>query len=89
MLTGKEVDNAICNVFGYLDTINLMPYITQYKGKDIRDLMSKLELEFPYTDKYSETLFDAIAQEEFMDYLNEKYNLKLREITISHTYINI
>ena len=89
MLMEKDCNNAINNVFSYLDTLDLNPYINTFKNKKVEDLMDKLEVIFPYKDGFSETLFDAIAEDEFVDYLNKKYNLDIREETISCHYIRL
>ena len=79
MPSGKEVDKAISNVFQFLNLLDLMPCIKSFENKTIRDLMDSLENEFPYKDEYSATLFDAVAEDEFVDYINKKYNLNIRE----------
>ncbi len=89
MLIGKEIDEALNNVFDYLNTIDLMPYIIKFKNKDIKELMDWLDENFPYKDKYSVDLFDTVSSDEFVDYLNKRYNLKIKETTISFYYITI
>ena len=86
-LIGEEVDKAINNVFNYLNTIDLLPYLKEFKYKDVHDMMDKLEEDYSYNDEYSETLFDAMGEDEFVDYLNSKYNLNIREHTVSYYYI--
>ena len=75
----KEIDGAMSNVFSYLNTIELMPYIIDFTGQDIYSLMDKLEEVFPYKDEYSEALFDVIGNDELGDYLNNRYGLQIRE----------
>jgi hypothetical protein len=86
-LVGEEVDIAINNVFKYLDTIDLSSYLKEFKYKTIRDMMDKLEEDISYDDDYSNTLFDAVAEDEFVNYLNNKYNLRIQEETVSYYYI--
>ena len=75
----KEIDESMCNVFNYLNTIDLMPYIMKFTGEDIFSLMGELEEVFPYKDEYSETLFDMVGNYEFGDYLNNRYGFRIRE----------
>lgn len=82
-----EIDENIKNVFGYLDTIDLSEYINKYKNKTVRELMNTLNNEFPYVDKYSVTLFDGVAEDEFVEYLNGKYHLNIRESVTINYYI--
>jgi len=42
MIIGKEINIAINNVFSYLDTLDLTPYIKQFKDEEVSDLMNKL-----------------------------------------------
>ena len=69
-LNYEQCKETMNNVFGYLDTINLLPYLDSFKCSTVRDMMDKLEKDYPFKDKYSETLFDAIAEDEFVDYFN-------------------
>jgi len=88
-MNGSEVCKAIANVFKFLDSLDLMPYIKEFEYKEIHDLMDKLEETFPYEDGYSKTLFDAIGDDEFVDYLNNKYNLNIREQEVINYYIRL
>lgn len=83
----KEVQEALNNVFSYLDTIDLRSYLIAFKKKTVRDMMDKLREDFPYKDKYSDELFDVVTEEEFVDYLNEKYNTNIKETVIIRFYI--
>jgi hypothetical protein len=85
-LSWKDADMTIKKVFKYLDTIDLQPYIDKYKGKDLYDLMEKLEEKYEYNDEFSETLFDYIKASEFADYLNERYNLNIKETEVIKHY---
>jgi len=86
-ISWKQADMTIKKVFKYLDAIDLQPYITEFKDKDLYDLMEKLEETYDYKDEFSETLFDYIKASEFADYLNEKYNLNIKETdVIKHYY---
>jgi len=86
-ISGEECDKAIANVFKYLDGIDLMPYINKFKYRKLDELMAELSRIFPYEDEYSTTLFDAIAEDEFVDYLNKKYDVTISEETISYYFI--
>lgn len=77
------------NVFRYLNTIELKSYLKDFEDKTIKDLMDKLELDFPYEDEHSESLFDSVAEDEFVDYLNERYNLNIKETIVSYYYIRL
>jgi len=87
ILVGDDIDKAINSVFSYLDTIDLSSYLSEFKYRTVRELMDKLDGDYPYEDEYSVMLFDAIAEDEFTDYLNLKYHTKIREETISYYYI--
>ncbi len=86
-LNRNQVKKAINNVTNYLDTINLLPYLKEFKNKTVRDMMDKLEENISYKDEYSVTLFDCIGEDEFVDYLNKRYNLNIEETTVSYYYI--
>jgi hypothetical protein len=87
MLVGKEIDIEINKVFSYLDTLDLLHTVNEFKNKKLYDLMTKLEELYPYNNGCSVTLFDVISEDEFADYLNKKYNLRIMEETISYYYI--
>lgn len=84
---GEDLDVALQNIFTFLDTINLSVYIEQYKGKDIHELMRYLSSIYEYKDEYSDSLFDVVAVDEFVEYLNNTYNLKIRESVTINYYI--
>lgn len=86
-LKWEQVKKVINNVTDYLNTIDLIPYLEKFKGKTVKDMMDKLEEEYPYTDEYSEILFDVISEEDFADYLNNRYGLNIRETTVTYYYI--
>ena len=77
----RETDKATNNVFTYLDTVDLIPYMIEFEDKNIYLLMRRLEEVFSYKDEYSETLLDVIDSYEFGDYLNNRYGLCAREET--------
>lgn len=81
-------DAAINNVFTFLDTIDLKPYLNQFKNKTIKELMDKLESDYPYTDDSSESLFDYVSEDEFIYYLIEKYKIKIKEHIEVKNYIS-
>jgi hypothetical protein len=41
MLTGAEISKATGNVYRYLDTIDLLPFVQAFKGKTVHDLMNQ------------------------------------------------
>jgi len=87
-LNSKEVDEVLDNVFTYLNKIDIKPYIKKFNDKPIDDLMKALEIDFPYKDKYVESLFDAVAEDEFIGYLRKRYkNIYTQESTITYLYI--
>lgn len=86
-LNSKQFHEALNNVFKFLDNIDLRPYIIQFKHETVYDLMEVLNKNYPYKDQYSEFLFDAVNESEFVDYLNERYGLNIRETTVSYYYI--
>lgn len=87
LLNMEQVDEALQLAFKYLDTIDLSPYLKRFKRKTIRDLINILDQDYPYDDKYSECLFDCITEDEFVQYLNQKYNLNIKKTMISYYYI--
>ncbi|WP_297419361.1 hypothetical protein [Clostridium sp.] len=88
-LNCKQVEITQKNVFDYLDTIDLLPYLRKFNNKNIYYLMDKLEELFPFKDEYSESLFDAMGSDEFVEYLNNKYNLNIHEEVVCSYYIRI
>lgn len=83
----EQVDESLKLVFKYLDTIDLLPYLKKFKRKTVRDMIEELDQKYPYIDKYSKSLFDGVAEDEFVEYLNQRYNLDIRETTVSYYYI--
>lgn len=83
----EDLDIALKNIFKFLDTIDLTLSIEKYKGKDIRQLMKYLSSKYNYKDEYSESLFDIVAEDEFVEYINNKYNLNIRESVTINYYI--
>jgi hypothetical protein len=73
-------DKALNNTIKFLDSIDLAPYINEYKGGRLYDLMDKLELDFKFKDEYSESLFDCMSENEFIHYLNKKYKCRCEEV---------
>ena len=43
-ISGEELDIVLKNTFTFLDEIDLKPYIKEYTGRDIRELMKYLSL---------------------------------------------
>jgi len=88
-ISWNEVGMTTKKVFKYLDSIDLLPYINEFKEKDLYDLMEKLEEIYDYKDEFSETLFDYIKVSEFAEYLNKRYNLNIKETEIISSYYYI
>lgn len=80
-------DKNIARVFTFLDTKDLSKFLDKYKGHEVRELMDTLELLFPYKDEKSSSLFDYVAEDEFIMYIGEKYNTRVREQTTVKNYI--
>lgn len=87
MISGDDLNKAMKNVFNFLDTFDLTEYIIEYKNKTVRELMVKLSDEYCYSDEYSSSLFDIISEDEFVEYLNNKYGLNIKETVIIRYYI--
>lgn len=49
--------------------------------------MDYLEIHQNYTKDGCESLFDYMSEDEFVEYLNKKYNLKIKETIVSYHYI--
>lgn len=81
-------NEVINNVFRFLDSIDLTNYLKEFKKRTVQELMDKLETDYPYSDEYSETLFDSVNEIEFVEYLNTRYNLQIKEKLISYYYID-
>ncbi|MFC0903924.1 hypothetical protein ACFHWD_04360 [Clostridium sp. MT-14] len=81
-------DRNIQNVYNYLDTISLDKYLKKYNNKSIYELMEILEHDYVYQDKYSTSLFDYVAEDEFIYYLRKRYlDIKIHEdIQITHYF---
>lgn len=90
-ISGEDLNLALKRVFDYIDTLPLEEYIERYKGtkKSIRDLMDELSEKYPYEDtKYKiDGLFDVVAEDEFIDFLEKKFNLKIYEKVTIENYI--
>jgi hypothetical protein len=86
-LDSEQVNEALKFVFDYLDKINLSFYLEKFKYKTVREMMDKLNEDYPYNDIYSSYLFDVVAEDEFVSYLKKKYNLNIRETTVTYYYI--
>lgn len=85
----QDINKTIANVFKFLDTIELKDYLAKYKNtnKTIQDLMDELSEEYPYKDIEVNGLFDAIAEDEFIDYLKDRYSIRIYESVIVNNYI--
>ena len=88
-MNGKEYEITKNNVYKFLDKLDLTPYIKEFNNENIDNLMDKLEGMCSFNDGYSETLFDAIGIEGFIDYLNEKYKITISEETVTRYYISL
>lgn len=80
-MNNKEIEEAINNVYNFLDKIDLKPYIKEYKGKNIKSMMDRLEELYMYIDKYSISLFDSVTIDEFIIYLEDRYNVNIETST--------
>ena len=76
-MNNEEINVAIKNVYSFLDKIDLKPYIKEYKSKNIREMMDKLEEAYIYVDNYSVSLFDTVSVDEFVIYLENRYDMKV------------
>ena len=70
----KETNEAVKNVYSFLDKIDLKPYINDYKSKNIVEMMDRLEELYFYRDNYSLSLFDTVSVDEFIIYLENRYD---------------
>lgn len=70
----EETREAVKNVYSFLDKIDLRPYIKEYKSKNIIEMMDRLEELYFYRDDYSLSLFDAVSVDEFIIYLENRYD---------------
>lgn len=70
----EETREAVKNVYSFLDKIDLRPYIKEYKSKNIIEMMDRLEELYFYRDNYSLSLFDAVSVDEFIIYLENRYD---------------
>lgn len=86
-LNKDEERKAIMKIIVYLDKINLLPYLERFKGKTVRNMMDKLEKDYPYKDKYSKSLFNVFNENNFVYYLNTTYKLNLEETTVTGYFI--
>ena len=67
--------------YSILDSIDLVPYIKGHVNKDIHYLMHDLELEYDNSEQTNNELlqgclFNVIGPEEFIDYLEKRYEGK-------------
>ena len=72
-----------------LDSIDLVPYIKKWVDDDVRCLIDELELEYDNSEQTDNELlqgclFNVIGPEEFIDYLEKRYEGKFTtyEVTI-------
>lgn len=74
-------EEARHNVFKFLDTKELIYDISkaQEHHYSVHELMDYLEEKYPYKDKFSDTLFDCIDQGNFIEYIEERYEIKAIE----------
>lgn len=86
-LNKDEERTAIMKVVIYLNEINLLPYLEKFKGKTVRDMMDKLEKDYPYEDEYSKSLFHVFNESNFVYHLNITYELNLKETTVTGYFI--
>lgn len=75
--------------YSILDSIDLVPHIKKYVDDDVRCLMDELELEYGDSEQTDNELmqgflFNVIGPEEFIDYLEKRYEGKFTtyEMTI-------
>lgn len=66
-------NKATTNVINKLDSVDLMPYIQSHKGKEVKHLMGCIDYHVPYSDEYSDSVLDMLTEEEFFEYLLDRY----------------
>lgn len=71
--------NSIQQMSEFLDTIDILPLITEFKGELVWSLMYYLMEHYDYKDEYSTELFDCMSQYDFVLYLNNRYEINIRE----------
>lgn len=86
-LSGDELNKAMKKVFDFLNTLDLRSYVEERRGITIKMLMDELQMKYKYKDEYSESLFDLISEDEFVEYLKEKYNIKIFEVQPAPYYV--
>lgn len=80
-------DEKVARVFSFLDSKDLSGFIDKYKGHEVEELMEVLEMLFNYTDEDSCSLFDYVAEDEFIIYIRERYKASIKEEVTIKNYI--
>ena len=74
---------------GFLDTIDFKPYLDKYE--EIHELREAFENDYDNSNQLPEELqgcvLDTLDTYDFIEYLKTRYNLNIREETITHYYI--
>lgn len=88
-----ELEKSMSTTFRLLDTIDILGLISE-GGIEVYNLMNKLEDHLKNElDKYEELegcLFNAVNEDEFIEYLDKRYpkKIKNREIYKNYLYVN-
>lgn len=72
-MTGEDFNRSV------LDTIDFLPYIEKYRGRDIWEMITELERKYnntPLTNNIwlEGCLFNWLNESEVIDYLTERYS---------------
>ena len=78
--------------YSILDSIDLVPYIKKYINDDVHCLIDELELEYDNTKQTDNELlqgclFNVVGPEEFIDYLEKRYEGKFTTYETCNQYI--
>jgi len=89
ILIGKEIDDEIEVIITKLNTIDFSEDIKNFKSKNILDLILFINKKYPYKDEHCDELLECLTEDEIIDYLKEKYNIKTRNVNYEYieTYI--
>ena len=66
-------NKATANAIKKLDSVDLMPYIQSHKGKEVKHLMGCINHHVLYSDEYSDSVLELLTEEEFFEYLLDRY----------------
>lgn len=85
MLIGKEVDDEMKIIIKKLNTIDFSEDIKSFKDKSILDLILFINKKYPYKDEHCDELLECLTEDEIIDYLKEKYDIKTRNVNYEYT----